>query len=459
MGVQFIFWQDYLLLPIYLILAGVLLSRYFKVKHGHNPSLKKHFQRGLFLKLFGCVAIGFIYQFYYKGAYDGISYFSGAKMLTSYWMEYPQEFTRVLFSDLMDFNQNNLSGLNAGDIGIFANESFTVAKITALFNLIAFDAFLPCSILFCITAFVGLWNFFIFLITEYQLPPKLAAFCSIYIPSVLIWDSGIFKDTITFTSLLWVFMCGYYAFIKKTNVIKNICAVVFCALIISFVKMYILAAFIPFFILFIFNSYKNKIRTPTVRVLATPFVAIVSIGSVAFFLQNAGDLLGRYSVDQVLETASRTSYYIQASGEAGSAYTINVDFSSVSGMLLAIPQGINISLFRPYPWEYLKPFILFASIESMLFLYFTLLIFFKGGFARTMKIIWKSPTMQFCLLFSLLFAFMVGISSSNFGSLVRYKIPFMPFYLLALSLLYKEKFGFSKKTRQNKFRRAQLQPT
>jgi hypothetical protein len=458
MGVQFLFWQDYLLLPIYLVLAVVLLGRYFKIKHGHNPVLKKHFQRGLLLKLFGCIAIGFIYQFYYKGAYDGITYFSGAKMLTAYWMEYPQEFATVLFSDVLHFNQTNLAGLNTGDIGVFANESFTVAKITALLNLLSFDAFLPCSILFCVIAFIAVWNFFIFLINEYQLPPRLAAFCTIYIPSVLIWDSGIFKDTITFTALLWVFMCGYYAFIKKVSVIKNIIGLVVCALLISWVKMYILAAFIPFFILFIFNTYKSKIKTPTVRFLATPFVAIVSVGSVAFFLQNAGDLLGRYSVDQVLETASKTSYYIQSVGEAGSAYTINVDFSSTAGLLLAVPQGINISLFRPYPWEYLKPFILFASVESMIFLYFTLLIMFKGGFGKSLKIIWKSPTIQFCILFSFLFAFMVGISSSNFGSLVRYKIPFMPFYLLALCLLYKEKFGFAKKPSQRSLRRPRFQP-
>jgi len=444
MEVQFLFWTDYLLLPVYLVLATVLLNRYFRKRHGYNPALKKHFNRGIILKLVGCIAIALIYQFYYGGAYDGISYFEGAKMLNKYWSDNPQDFLHSLFSNLENFNDNNLAGIRASSAGIFADQSFVVSKIAAVFNIFSFNSFLPCSIFFCVFAYLGLWNFFIFLREEFGLTPTLAGFCTIYIPSVLIWDSGIFKDTITFTALLWLFMCGYYGLVKRRKVIKNLVGLALAGLLISFVKVYILAAFVPFFILYVFNMYKSGIKNPTVRVLATPFVIGVSAACVFFFLQNADELLGRYSVDQILDTASKTSYFIQSIGEAGSAYTLDVDYSSPFGLVKAVPMGINISLFRPYPWEYAKPFILFASAESMIFLYYTLYIFFKGGFGRTIKIIFRSPIMQFCLLFSLLFAFMVGISSSNFGSLVRYKIPFMPFYLLFLCLLYKEKFGFSK---------------
>ena len=42
----------------------------------------------------------------------------------------------------------------------------------------------------------------------------------------------------------------------------------------------------------------------------------------------------------------------------------------------------------------------------------------------------------FVLFFSLAFAAAVGFSTYNFGSLVRYKIPLLPYYGIALSLLY-----------------------
>jgi hypothetical protein len=39
------------------------------------------------------------------------------------------------------------------------------------------------------------------------------------------------------------------------------------------------------------------------------------------------------------------------------------------------------------------------------------------------------------LVFSVIFAFAVGFTSFNFGALARYKIPFMPFYFIALFIL------------------------
>ena len=47
----------------------------------------------------------------------------------------------------------------------------------------------------------------------------------------------------------------------------------------------------------------------------------------------------------------------------------------------------------------------------------------------------KNHLLVFALIFSLFFAFSVGISTSNFGSLVRYRIPVLPFYVGSLFIL------------------------
>jgi hypothetical protein len=60
---------------------------------------------------------------------------------------------------------------------------------------------------------------------------------------------------------------------------------------------------------------------------------------------------------------------------------------------------------------------------------------FKAGFIRFLKLIAENPEVQFCLVFSVIFAFAVGFTSFNFGALARYKIPFMPFYYIALFIL------------------------
>ena len=76
-----------------------------------------------------------------------------------------------------------------------------------------------------------------------------------------------------------------------------------------------------------------------------------------------------------------------------------------------------------------------AAIEGVVSLFFTIRLLYKCGFIRFTKLIFSNPEVQFCMIFSVAFAFAVGFTSFNFGSLVRYKIPLMPFYFIALFIL------------------------
>jgi hypothetical protein len=105
-------------------------------------------------------------------------------------------------------------------------------------------------------------------------------------------------------------------------------------------------------------------------------------------------------------------------------------------MITLFPAAVNVTFFRPYLWESKKIIVLFSAIEAFLFLFLTLKIFFKVGIVNVWQTISKDPTIQFCLVFSIIFAFAVGISSYNFGTLSRYKIPCMPFYAIAMVLIY-----------------------
>ena len=68
-------------------------------------------------------------------------------------------------------------------------------------------------------------------------------------------------------------------------------------------------------------------------------------------------------------------------------------------------------------------------------MFITIRLLYKAGFIRFLKIILTNPEVQFCLIFSLIFAFAVGFTSYNFGTLARYKIPLMPFYFIALFII------------------------
>jgi hypothetical protein len=64
------------------------------------------------------------------------------------------------------------------------------------------------------------------------------------------------------------------------------------------------------------------------------------------------------------------------------------------------------------------------------------MVLFKVGPRKIYTQVSKEPLLIFSVVFSIFFAFSVGLTTSNFGALVRYKIPAVPFYLSAMLILY-----------------------
>jgi len=79
-----------------------------------------------------------------------------------------------------------------------------------------------------------------------------------------------------------------------------------------------------------------------------------------------------------------------------------------------------------------------AAVESLVLMFFTLFILLKSGPFRLIKWILSDPLVIYCFLFALVFGLFVGASTLNFGTLVRYKIPCLPFYAISLFLMYEK---------------------
>ena len=72
----------------------------------------------------------------------------------------------------------------------------------------------------------------------------------------------------------------------------------------------------------------------------------------------------------------------------------------------------------------------------------TILLLLRVGPIKVYNQIRKEPLLTFSIVFSVFFAFSVGLTTSNFGALVRYKIPAVPFFLSSILILYqKQKNG------------------
>lgn len=256
----------------------------------------------------------------------------------------------------------------------------------------------------------------------------------------------------------WLFYAFYRGAIEKKNILRCVIIGALAISTIASMKVYILLAFVPPAALWVFNENTRRIKSTAVRWVAKPFlliagsaVAIYAMGSIA-----AAD--ERFKLDKIGEQSKLTATYLQgvSQTEKGSGYNIGEQDGTIGGMAKLAPQAVVVALFRPFLWEARNPTMLLSALEATYFLILTARIIFRVGFFKTLKTVTSTPILTLCFVFSLIFAISVGISSGNFGTLVRYKIPLMPFYLAGLYILQSITQEASVRRRQPATSRLQL---
>lgn len=171
------------------------------------------------------------------------------------------------------------------------------------------------------------------------------------------------------------------------------------------------------------------------RLLISPAVIVAASFCGYFAIVKASQDNPKYSLNAIAQTAQATAYDIRywTGRDAGSGYTLGELDGSWQSMVRLAPQAINVSLFRPYLWEVRNPLMLLSALESLILLGLTLYAIYRCRY-NLYRVV-SDPTVLFCLVFAISFAFAVGVSTFNFGTLARYKIPLLPFFLIALILM------------------------
>lgn len=425
--------RDLIVTPILIIL--VYIVAYYVRPLCTDSITRRYFFPAITVKIIGALALGFIYQFYYNGGDTFNFHTHGSRHVWEAFMDSPEAGFKLLFGGK---GQTGIYEYSSRIPFYYDPQSYFIIRISSIFDLFTFSSYSGTAVLFSMFSFVGAWAFFI---TFYRRYPTLnfpIALCSFFIPSVVFWGSGILKDTIVISALGLATYSIDVLFIQRNwrwTVIFLLC---FSLFLILKIKLFILQAFIPASLCWIFYRQIIAIPSIVVRVLLFPLIifSIVLIGYWSVVKIGEGDT--KYSVDNIAKTAKITAYDIgfYTGRDAGSGYSLGELDGTFEGMIQKAPQAINVTLFRPYLWEAKNPLMLISSFESTLFFILSLYIMFSIR-TRVVTAI-NNPDVLFMLVFSIILAFAVGITSYNFGTLVRYKIPLMPYFTMALVLIYYE---------------------
>jgi hypothetical protein len=393
---------------------------------------RKYFFPALSFKIIGAISLGFLYQFYYGGG-DTFGFHHGSRIVWEAFWDSPNKGFSLLFSNGEYLNETYKY---ASQIYFYHDQSsFFVIRIATLFDLLTFSSYSGTAVLFAVISFIGSWAFFVAI---YRQTPKLhfqIAIAILFVPSVVFWSSGLMKDTLTFSCLGLMTYSISNIFIWRHQKIGSIILLVISAWIIFSVKKYILLCFLPAALLWIYADRLSKIRSIILKTLIIPIIGVLLVGTGYFSIVLIGMDDPRYSLDKIATTAQITAYDIgfYSGKDAGSGYSLGELDGTFTSMIGKAPQAINVSLFRPYFWEIRNPLMFFSAIESFFFLGLTLYAIAKSR--SNIFSAMANPVVIFCFVFSLTFAFAVGVSTFNFGTLSRYKIPLLPFYALGLVYL------------------------
>jgi hypothetical protein len=423
-----------------LIVTPIIILLVYAVAYVIRPWLtddinRVYFFPALTFKIIGAIALGFIYQFYYGGG-DTFNYHThGSRHIWNAFIDSPSEGLSLLFADGTQDPPTGTFSYASKIVFFHDPSSYFVIRIATLFDLITFSSYSATGVLFAATSFFGMWLFFLAFYEGYPHLHRWIAVGAFFIPSVFFWGSGLLKDTITLGCLAATTYAVIKLFIKREIRIHYVLLLLVCIYVIFGIKKYILLCFLPAVLLWIFAGHFTRIRSTVAKIMLVPFVGLAIVAFGYYAIVKIGENDPRYSIDKIAVTARVTAYDIgfYSGRDAGSGYSLGELDGTFSGMVKLAPQAVNVSLFRPYLWEVRNPLMLLSALESLAFLLLTIYVFYQSR--RVIGLAFGDPTILFCFVFSLTFAFAVGISTFNFGTLMRYKIPLLPFYLMGLVLL------------------------
>lgn len=424
---------DIVLLPFVLVLI-YYLARLKQSKNIEAFPEYKYYIKGLTVKIIGALSLAIIYSFYYSGG-DTVNYFHDAICLDKLLFSNPGAFLKVLIEGVSKQNYYYFS-IETGYPIYYRDPATTmVARITSIVTLISFRSFLVTSILFAWFSYMGIWCMYRVFLYEFPHLSKEMAIAILFVPSVFFWGSGILKDTVTFSASGFFTYNFYMFFIKRKFNFSFVLGLFLSSFFIIKIKPYIIFAFLPGCLLWVVNNIISHFRGSLTRGLAAPIFIVVAVITGYFLLNTMRDQLGDYSLEKVLDKAVLSQQDLKAEYYQGNSFDLGDLEPTIPSLLSKAHLAVNAALFRPYIWECKNVVMYLSGIEDLVLLIFTISIILRVKIFGIFKYFIKHHMLTFSLVFSLFFAFSVGISTSNFGSMVRYRIPIFPFYIASLFII------------------------
>lgn len=428
---------EYALIPLYLLVIFLITSSIKNRRIKKNPEYR-YYLWGLYAKIIGGLMFALIYVFYY-GSGDTISYYESGRAMANMLEKDPGTFLKIWLLPASPELFAHFGWDTGWLVGWFYEDprALMVVRLITPLVIIGFKSYFLTTILVSWVTYEGLWRLYLMFVRYYpQLMGPLAT-AVLFMPSTVFWGSGIMKDPFTMAATgLYVALIDQ-VFVRRNFKFRGVLVAVIAAYLLVSLKPYIFMVLFPGTLYWVFNQRISRIRNALVKFVVLPVVFIGVFALSLFVLEQLGDTLGKFSLENALETAAITSGDLRSERSGGNSFNIGEFEPTWIGALGKFGPATMAGLFRPYVWEVRNVVMLLSALENVFLLVLTIRLLWRTKLIRLLRTVFRDPLVAFCMLYAVSFGFVIGLSTSNFGSLVRFKIPMLPFFVAALYITLK----------------------
>ena len=370
------------------------------------------------------ITAGVVLTLYYnqnmeRSQADTFRYFDDSEHLHKAFSENPKAYLKMLlFSDDSQEIMPYLICMNnwfPEQRTTLYNDNRTVIRINAFMRLVSFGNYYTHLLFFSVMAFYGL-TFIYKAFHKYFAGKKKILFSIIFLtPSLLFWSSGILKEA----PLILVFGISLNIlnkiFNKKVYWLHYL-ILFFCSLFLFHLKFYVGLLLIPAITGYLW-IISNKNPHPIVKVIFNFLIYFVA--TIAWHYQNLN-----WSLFTVLKWKRQDFLGLARIENAKSLINTGNLEDNPASFLLNAPMGLWNSISRPYLWEVYSLAVLPNAIENIMIFVFIIICILFGKITNFKRIGY------FFIMYSLGLMTIIGMVTPILGSLVRYKIPAIPFFLM-----------------------------
>ena len=302
---------------------------------------------------------------------------------------------------------------------------FFLTKLTSLVNLLTGDNYWVSGLYFSLISFLGAWYLVRTIATYIPSVRSAAAVAFLFFPSIVFWTSGLLKESLAMAALffiaalflrlwfdrkadLWTFVVGAVAMVVLWNL-----------------KYYYIGVLVPVVLTdFLYRSIVRKSTSASVGLRALIWMVIFLLPLVIISFLHPNFNLDRISGvivnnNSAYSELSDTGDYIRFDDLRATPFSIfaNAPWALVSG------------LFRPWPWEAQTSAQVVAAVEN------TILIFlFAAALLRVKKLLTSTHRLLLgsIIVFVALSCVLITISAPNFGTLSRYRVGYLAFFVFLI---------------------------